>query len=575
MKAYLAESIKRHGALAILQISHGGRQANEKATGLQCVAPSAVPSEAVGRMPRELSIEQIARTVERFAAAAVRARNAGFDGVEIHGAHGYLISEFLSPFANKRTDVYGGSPENRARMPREVVEAVRAAVGQDFLVGFKVNVDEWLGDRGLPPAEARAFIRSVQGMIDYVCCSAGTYETMSVCQICSTYVPQGLLLPLAEKMRREVDIPVMAVGSIGARLGEEALAKGQADLIAMGRGHIADPEIARKLAEDRPEDIRPCCRGNEGCLSGFEFGYPLRCEINPAVGREKQYEIRPAAVRRKVLVLGGGCAGLECARVADLLGHDVTLLEKTDRLGGHLNEACVPGFKENTRDVLVWLLGQIRKSGVKVALGKQATPREVEAFKPDVLVLATGSRYIRPAFPGIRLAVFADQALLGRAEIGKKVVIIGGGQVGAETAMHIAEQGGHEVTIVEMLPELSPNMEGSAREAMLRRLHADGVKALVATRVTDLRESGESSLFQRGIASPMDAVLEVHIVDADGEEGVIVCDSAIAAIGLTPDTAEAVRYRDLGIPTALIGDACRSRNMKSCFEEAWAAAFAL
>jgi 2,4-dienoyl-CoA reductase-like NADH-dependent reductase (Old Yellow Enzyme family) len=290
------------------------------------VAPSAVPSEAVGRMPRELTVEQIARTVDRFAAAAVRARNAGFDGVELHGAHGYLISEFLSPFANKRTDGYGGTFQNRARFPREVVEAVRAAVGPDFIVGFKINADEWLGERGLKPAEARAFIRSVQDKIDYVCCSAGTYETMSSCQICSTYVPQGLLLPLAEEMKREVEIPVMAVGAIDTRIGEAALEKGQADLIAMGRGHIADPEIALKLAEGRPEDIRPCCRGNEGCISGFEFGYPLRCEVNPAAGREELYGIRPAAVPKRALVLGGGCAGLEFARVPDQLGQDVTLI---------------------------------------------------------------------------------------------------------------------------------------------------------------------------------------------------------------------------------------------------------
>jgi 2,4-dienoyl-CoA reductase-like NADH-dependent reductase (Old Yellow Enzyme family)/NADH dehydrogenase FAD-containing subunit len=575
MKAYLAEAIKKHGALALLQLSHGGRQASDKATGMPCVAPSAIPNEAVGRMPRALTIEEIVRIEDRFAAAAVRAKNAGFDGVEIHGAHGYLVSEFLSPFSNKRTDAYGGSFENRSRMPREIIEKVRAAAGDDFIIGFKINVDEWLGDKGLPPGEARAFIHSSQEIIDYVCCSAGTYETMSACQLCSAYIPMGLLLPLTEEMKRAVDIPVMAVGSIDARLGEETLFRGQADLIAIGRGHIADPDIALKLMQDRPEDIRPCCRGNEGCISGFEFGYPIRCELNPAVGREKIYEMNPAADRKKVLVIGGGPAGLEFARVANLLGHNVTLLEKSEKFGGHLCEAGAPSFKENTREALNWLIRQLRKSSVRIAISANASPADVAAYNPDVVVLATGSRYVRPDFPGVRLAVTADKALLGLAEIGKKVVVIGGGQVGVETAMHIAEQGDHEVTLVEMLPALSQNMEKSAREAMLRRLASDGVHTLVSTTVTDIRESSATSVFVREVASPLASITEVHITDANGKEDMIECDTVITAIGLTPDKAETDRFAELRIRTITIGDANASRNIRSCFEEAWAAAFSL
>jgi len=575
MKVYLAEAIKRHGALALLQLSHGGRQANENATGMPCVAPSAVASEAVGRMPRELAVSEIVRVEDRFAEAAVRAKNAGFDGVEIHGAHGYLVSEFLSPFSNKRTDSYGGSFENRSRMPRELIEKVRAAVGDDFIIGFKINVDEWLADKGLPPREAREFIHSVQDMIDYVCCSAGTYETMSACQLCSTYIPMGLLLPLTEEMKRAVDIPVMAIGSIDARLGEETLFRGQADLIAMGRAHITDPDIALKLTQDRPEDIRPCCRGNEGCISGFEFGYPIRCELNPAVGREKMYEIKPAAVPKKVLVIGGGAAGLECARVANLLGHNVTLLERSEKFGGHLCEASAPSFKENTREALNWLIRQIRKSGVRIAIGANASPADVASYNPDAVVLATGSKYVRPDFPGVRLVVPADKALLGLAEIGKKVVVIGGGQAGVETAMHIAERGGHEVVIVEKLPKLSPDMETSAREAMLRRLASDGVRVLASTTVTEIREGSTTSIFVREVVSPLEAITEVHVVNADGEDNKLVCNTVITAIGLTPDTAETDRFAALGLHTITIGDANASRNIKSCFEEAWAAAFSI
>ncbi|MDR0520074.1 MAG: NAD(P)/FAD-dependent oxidoreductase [Clostridiales Family XIII bacterium] len=584
MKAYLAEAIKRHGALALIQLSHGGRQANPQATGMECVAPSAVPSEAVGRMPRELTVSEIERIENRFADAAVRAKNAGFDGVELHGAHGYLISEFLSPYSNRRTDAYGGSFENRSRMPREVIEKVRAAVGADFIIGFKINADEWLGSAGLPPMEAREFVRSVQEMIDYVCCSAGTYETMSACQICSEYVPAGLLLPLAAEMKRVVDIPVMAIGSLDARLGEEALARGQADLIAMGRAHIADPCIVAKLSDGGPDDIRPCCRGNDGCVSGFEIGYPIRCEMNPAVGRERLYGITPAQVPRRVMVIGGGPAGMEFARVADLLGHDVALLEKAGWLGGHLYEGAVPSFKEGTRGALIWLVKQLRKSGVKMSLGVDATPADVEKYRPDVLAIATGSKYASPDFAGADLAASAGEVLLGDKAadaLGGRVVVIGGGRSGVDVAMYLAEKGGHDVAIVERLTELAPEMEKGAREAMLRRLAADKVKVLLGAEVVGIRERGAGQIAfgaagtgQAGSAGAAPA-MEVHIKGQGGNENIIVCNTAVNATGLVADRDEAAKFAGLAAKTITLGDANSARGIRSCFEDAWSAAFGI
>jgi pyruvate/2-oxoglutarate dehydrogenase complex dihydrolipoamide dehydrogenase (E3) component len=287
------------------------------------------------------------------------------------------------------------------------------------------------------------------------------------------------------------------------------------------------------------------------------------------------YEIKPVAKPKKVFVIGGGCAGLEFARVADLLGHNETVLERSEKFGGHLCEASAPGFKENMRESLNWLIRQLRKSNVRVAIGAKASPSDVEAYGPDVLVLATGSKYVLPDFPGVRLAVCADNALLGFAEIGKNVVVIGGGQVGVETAMYIAEKGGHEVTIVEALPELSPDMEKSTREAMLRKLALDGVNVLTSTTVTDIREGGDTSLFVREVASPLEATTEVHIMNASGEEDNLVCNTAITAIGLTPDTDETERFSGLAMRTVIIGDANGARDVRSCFEEAWAAAFSL
>ena len=304
-KALLAEAIRDHGALAILQLSHGGRQANKEATGQMCVAPSPIPCKVMRRVPKELSISEIEEIEDAFAVAALRAKKAGFDGVEVHGAHGYLLCEFLSPYTNKRTDHYGGSYENRSRMPKEVIRKVRESVGRDFIVGYRISVDEFLGSAGLRPAESCRFIAEVQDGIDYVNCSAGNYETGPFAITNSTYEPQGKLIPLAAKMKQRVKIPVMAVGSLDARLGEKALQDGYADIVAFGRQLIADPNFANKIYEGRIDDIRPCCRGNEGCSSGFDIGYPMRCELNPAAGQEKRYRIRKTDIPKRIVVVGG------------------------------------------------------------------------------------------------------------------------------------------------------------------------------------------------------------------------------------------------------------------------------
>ena len=290
-KAELAEAIKEYDCVAIIQLSHGGRQANPAATGLECVAPSPIPCQVTQRMPRELTIDEIHRIQNDFVQAAIRAQKAGFDGVEIHGAHGYLLCEFLSPYANHRTDEYGGNYENRARMIKEIVHQTREAVGQHFIIGLRLSVDEWLGEKGLQPDETCRLAHELEEMIDYVNCSAGNYETGAYCQTSSTYDDKGKIVYLAEEMKKHVQIPVIAVGSLDVDLAEQVLNEGKADLVAFGRALICEPNIGNKVKEGRVADIRPCCRANEGCFSGFAKGYPIRCELNPAAGQERKYAL--------------------------------------------------------------------------------------------------------------------------------------------------------------------------------------------------------------------------------------------------------------------------------------------
>ncbi len=556
-KAMLAEAIHDHGCLAVIQLSHGGRQASAVSTGLECIAPSPIPSGVIKRMPREITKEEILRIENDFALAADRAKRAGFDGVEIHGAHGYLLAEFMSPGINKRTDEYGGSFANRLRMPRETIEKVREKVGKDFIVGFRISVNEFMGAEGLETDEACKFVKALEGMLDYVHCTAGIYETkgQGICQ--PVYQPAGKLLPLAAEMKKAVNIPVIAVGSLDFKLAEDALQKGYADLVAIGRQQIAEPEFGKKVAEGRFDDIRPCCRANEGCQSGFFRVYPMRCELNPSVGRERQYRIRKTHDPKRIVIVGGGCSGLEAARVADLMGHEVILLEKADHLGGHLNEAVLPPHKTKTLAFYGWLMRQVKKGNTSIILNASTSPEEIKALKPGAVFIAVGSTYVVPPLAGKEHAVYADKALFDQDCIGKSAIVIGGGLVGCEVAITLAENKGCNVTIVEMLDDLNQNMDFSARMTMIERIEKDGIKVLCSHKVKEILPDG------------------IVCTGPDGAEQTLKAESVVMALGLKADDSNAAQYENLGIPAVRIGDCQSARTFRYCTEDAWRAVFQL
>jgi 2,4-dienoyl-CoA reductase-like NADH-dependent reductase (Old Yellow Enzyme family)/thioredoxin reductase len=546
-KNILAEAIKENGALAIIQLSHGGRQARGGTSANEAVAPSAVMCSVTKRIPHELSIKEIVEIENAFAEAAFRAKEAGFDGVEIHGAHGYLVCSFLSPLTNKRSDEYGGSLKNRGRFASNIIKKIRDKAGKDFILGYRISASEYIKG-GLEPEEACVFVNSIQQSIDYIHVSAGIYESPSFWNIASTYVPSGQLIPLASQMKKAVNIPVIAVGSFNPRLAEKVLNNGDADFIAFGRALIADPWMPKKLSENREQDIRPCIRGNEGCISRFYSGCSIRCEVNPACGREAHYKIQKVSHPKKVLIVGGGVSGMEAARVAASIGHEVTLIEKEGRLGGHMIESTRQEFKASEAGLLKWIITQIEKHKVRVLLNTFATPDLIIQEKPDALVLAIGSEYLRPNIKGAQNAFLAGKILNDTSLSGGNVIVIGGGLAGSETALTLAMEK-KKVTIVEMLDQIAQKHEPGTREALIQRLQNEHVCIMTECTVIEIASG------------------HVIIRDSDGNIKKIKGDTVVLASGL-----ESRKSSDLSniIPnTFSIGDCVEARKIYQCMHEAW------
>ncbi len=551
-KFRLAEAIRRHGALAILQLSHGGLQANPLAVpGQEAVAPSAVASKFVGRMPRALERDEIISIEDAFAEAARRAQQAGFDGVEIHGAHGYLVCEFLSPYTNRRNDEYGGSLENRARFALNILRKVRAKVGRNFLVGIRLSGEEKV-EGGITIQDACAYGRMFEDYADYIHVSVGNYETMATWMISPMYRPAHAIVDLAAAMKKAVTkAKVVTVNALTPATAEDALEKGSADLVAFARPLLADPYMPQKIRDGHPDDIRPCMRGHEGCISLFFRGCPIRCEVNPQAGQEREYQIHPVAEekRKKIAVVGGGMAGMEAARVARLYGHDVTLIERSGCLGGHFVEASEPEFKSGARGDLDWLVNQVRKSDIRVLMNTEATPELLRNLKPDAVILAVGSDYVVPPIRGIENTITADRALLEKGSVKGRTVIIGGGLVGSETALALARKG-TDVTVLEMLPDIVMQDEPLSQIAIRGELASAHAKIICGAKVTEIRRDGVE-------------------YEKDGKRECAAADTVIAALGLKARRSVVESLVNVCPDTRVIGDAVRGRKLYACMHEAW------
>jgi len=516
----LAEAVQLYGAKIATQLQHPGRQGSSltSAEGQQLVAPSEIPCLPTGaEMPHALTIEEIEALIGKYIMGATITKAAGFDAVEIQGGHGYLITQFMSPYSNKREDEYGRDFEGRMRFPISIVEGIRMVVGPDFPIIFRLSADEYV-EGGLTLEDNKLIVQRLEAAgVDAISVSSGIYESPPwYSRIFPTAgMPMGCNVPLAQGIKKVVKIPVIVAGKLGDPvLAEKVLREGKADLIAMGRALLADPELPRKAHEGRLDDIRPCIYCNEACIGNISRMWRISCVVNPALGREREYAIEPAKRKKRVLVVGGGPAGMEAARVASLRGHKVTLYEREKTLGGQLIAASAPPSKEPIGDLAEYLKNQIQKLGVKVKLGTEVTPALIKRLKPDVVILSTGATPVIPNIPGVRRknVATAVDILLGRKRAGKKVVIIGGSEVGSELAWFLAEKG-KKVTIVEMLGGLAMDMNMFSRFYLLDKLAELNIEMLINTTAQEVTDKG------------------VVAIDMEGNKQVIEADTVIIATG--------------------------------------------
>ena len=461
----IAGAIKAGGAVAGLQIHHGGRQTAARIIGRKPLAPSPLPCPTIKGDVEPLTTRGIQELVMKFGDAADRALRAGFEWIEIHGAHGYLINQFLSGYSNIRTDRYGGGVRNRTRFAEEIVREVRGRIGPGIPLSFKISAQEFV-EGGLTVPESIEILHIlVAAGIDLVQVSAGNDATTEwICQ--PMFMEKACLADSAGLIRRALDIPVMAVGRINDPVvADEILCSGKADLVGIARGLLADPDLPDKAKAGRFEEIRNCIACNT-CMDAIFRKGRIECLVNPALGREKELAIHPAAVPKRILVVGGGPAGMNVAWLAASRGHSVDLYEQNRFLGGQLVGGGKPVFKRELMNIVRFQKSQIEKYGVTTHLGHRVTPADIRAALPDAVILAAGSVPLVPQVEGIdnQMVVLFDRIHASTRPTAKNVAVIGGGSTGCEIALFLAMEG-CRVTLVEMRPHI-----GNGLTAMVRRL---------------------------------------------------------------------------------------------------------
>ncbi|MEA1958208.1 MAG: FAD-dependent oxidoreductase [Chloroflexota bacterium] len=496
----LIDRVHAHGAKLVPQLSHPGADTFCWMFGGQPVAPSAHYSKTCCYMARELTVDEIKKIIRQYGDAARRAREAGFDAIELHAAHAYMLAgSFLSPLRNKRTDEYGGSNEGRLRFVLEVMEDIKKKAGKDFPVILRISGDEHTpGGRDVLNTQYIA-PRLVEAGVDAFHVSGGIQPEQFYRIIPPTGTPFGLNVAAAAAVKQVVDVPVLTVARINdPRFADDILTRGLADMVVMGRALLADPELPNKAKEGRFEDIAPCTSCAIGCVQQIMKLQSMTCVINPTVGREVEMAIVPADKPKKVLVAGGGPGGMETARVAALRGHEVTLYEKQAKLGGQLNIACVAPMRQELAMWISYLSTQVKKLSVKVVIETEVTPDLIAAEKPDAVVVATGGECATPPIPGVDgPRVISSHAVLAGAPRPKgRVLVIGGGLVGCEVADLLADLGdgdaesGTAVTIIEMLPDIAMDEVEMSRMLLIPRLREKGVKWITSATVSELLEDG-------------------------------------------------------------------------------------
>lgn len=541
----LVDAIHREGSKIGIQLNHVGGAGRKTFNGP--FAPSSIKFAFTPDAPPpiELSIDDIEDIIYKFGQAARRARVAGFDMVQVHGGHIYLIAQFLCPTTNKRTDQYGGTLDKRMKFAVDVVKEVRSSVGTSFPIAFRLNGDSFLPD-GLTLDDAKkigqALERASINALDITCGGVGPVGSITFSSITepASYA-QGWRTYLAAEIKKVVSVPVVTVGVIrDPEIAEKILENGKADFIAIGRGLIADPEWPRKASAGNTRSIRKCISCNEGCLSFRMKGWRINCTVNVVAGRERELgALEPAPVPRRICIVGAGPAGMECARIAQQRGHHVSIYEKQKYCGGQLRFASVPPGKDKLNWLIDYLTFQLIATGVEVHTGSQLSAEQILAMDFDALVVATGARPIVPenlVAPGID-AITAHDVLSGSVKImGEKVIVIGGGAVGCEVAAYLA-QDNKQVTICEMLSNLAEDMLAHDRGDLIRVLQKAGVRICLDSTITSVDNNG------------------VTFKAKDGNEHELHTTSIVLAVGVRPVNELAIQLENRIPEMHIIGDA--------------------
>lgn len=551
------DAIKRHNAIPAIELLHPGGRANPEYYDGPIWAPSDAPGH-LGKDYTALDEETILYIVKRFADAAEIAYLGGVEMVMIHGGHGWLLHEFLSPLNNYRTDQYGGSLENRARVSLMVIDAIRKRC-PNLLIEFRLSGSE-LVEGGLTIEDQVEFAKLLDGKVDLIHVTAGTFHYPETNQhmVPSTFHPFGVNVEFAAAIKQAVKTPVAVVGGLDdPDLAEQVLAQGKADLIALGRSIIADAQLPNKLRCGKADDVTPCIRCNH-CISESFVPYVkyssrlVRCSVNPVAGREYiEKDVRPAKTPKKVLVIGAGPAGMEAAITLFDRGHEVILAEKSDSLGGVIQFAQHVSFKSKLDRFMRVLIRRVETRDITVMLNTTMTPELAQQLNPDAIVCAIGAEPIVPPIPGIDLdiAISAIGIHERMEEIGQKVVILGGGLVGCEEGILLAQQG-KQVTIVEMKPELCRDAPYLHHEAVLLELEHLGVTAHTNMRCTQILTDGIAA-------------------EQDGQEHKFAADTVVIAAGLKPKMEEAESFRDCAPEFWKIGDCKQARTVRLAMHEGY------
>lgn len=553
----LTKRVHQAGAKIFAQIFHAGRQTESWITGTQVWAPSPIPCPNKKEPPHEMTLEEVKDMIAKFGDAALRAKKAGFDGVQIHGGHGYLVSEFASAYSNKRVDEYGGCLTNRLRFPLEIIADIREKCGDDFCIDYKISGDEAApGGNNIEDVKTIATLLEHAG-IDSLNVSIGVYESWFT-QVPPAAMGHGWIADFAAEVKKVVDIPVTTVGRINDPLIAETIIKsGKADACYMGRASLADPYMPENAKKGDFEDIIRCTGCKQGCTSKIDAGYQGGCMLNPRTVKEDEIQITKTIKPKKILVAGGGPAGAEAAIVAAERGHNVTLYEMSDRLGGMFYVAAVPPYKGEISAFIAWQSQKLKRLGVEVIYNTPLTREVVQKENPDSVIIATGSEAMIPAIKGCAndFVTEATVVLRGQVRADGNLAVIGGGLVGGETAHYLATHG-NQVTVIEMAQEILKEEPGDVKKFILDAYKEHDVDIFVDSCVQSINEDGTITINTQG-------------KDAD----IGPFDKIVMAIGMNARKGLADEIKDFVDEIAFAGDALSPGNALDAIENGYMAGY--